>query len=184
MTQGVSRRPPWAVAAAVLSCLLIAGCTPQGRDSSRARARGGTKPTGIAADIARGSAAKPAPDKPGDLSDPCVARLHDLSGLLLLYYAVNKQLPERLDELAPLADVGTEFHADCPASGRPYAYVPHAVPAAGSDRFLVLYDAVPAHRGLRWGVFIAPPKSDQPPATWVILMSEEVFRQYAPQPAR
>lgn len=98
-----------------------------------------------------------------------------------MYYALNKQLPERLEDLAPLADVGAEFGVDCPASGRPYVYAPSGIPAAGSERFLVLYDAIPAHGGLRWGVFIAPPRDRQPPATWVIPMSEEVYRTYVPR---
>src|SRR5215203_6178012 len=33
--------------------------------------------------------------------DACAARLHDLSGLLLLYFVTNKHLPERLEDLAP-----------------------------------------------------------------------------------
>ena len=177
MGLSVSRRCAVRSAAAVAACcLLLAGCTPRQEPAGRQQSRDAGRVAGP-----RGSSTRSAPNKPGDLSDPCATRLHDLSGLLLLYYAVNKKLPERLDELAPLADIGTEFHADCPASGRPYAYMPHGVPAAGSDRFLVLYDAVPAHGRLRWGVFISPPRNNQLPATWVILMSEEVFRQYAPR---
>ena len=158
-----------------LACLVLAGCTPQ-RDKADAKRPGarGTSITGT-----------PVPPKPGNLSDPCAARVHDLSGLLLLYYAVNKSLPENLSDMASLADIDVEFHDECPASGQPYAYVPQAVPPAGSTQFLILYDSVPAHNGLRWGVFITPPKDGQPPATRAILMSEEVFRRHAPQqPAR
>ena len=131
--------------------------------------------------VAGGCTTETKRERPDQVTDPCATRLHDLSGLLLLYYAVNKKLPERLEELQPFADADLEFHAECPVSGVPYVYVPAAVPPAGSQRFLVLYDAVPAHGGLRWGVFIAPPLNDQPPATWVILMSETVFRNYVPR---
>ena len=130
---------------------------------------------------ARGNAAPSTSGRPNEPADPCATRLHDLSGLLLLYYSVNKHLPDRLDELAPLADVDVEFNTTCPKSGEPYVYDPAGLGAPTSDRFLVLYDAVPAHGGLRWGVFVAPPRDGKPPATWVILMSEEVFRGYSPR---
>jgi hypothetical protein len=107
--------------------------------------------------------------------------MHDLCGLLLQYYALNRQLPATIDELAPLADAGVEFSADCPTSGTPYVYDPSGLGTAGGERFLVLYDATPAHAGLRWGVFVAPPSGKQLPATWVIPMSDEVFRSYVPR---
>jgi hypothetical protein len=162
---------------AALGLALLAGCAPK-RDK--------TKPgvvTHTARDTSRILKGPPVRPKPGDLSDPCAARMHDLSGLLLLFYAVNKSLPTNLSDMASLADFDVEFHDECPVSGKPYTYVPQAIPLTGSDRFLVLYDSVPAHNGLRWGVFISPPKDGKPPATWVILMSEEVFRQYLPQHA-
>jgi hypothetical protein len=121
------------------------------------------------------------PGEPNEPADPCATRLHDLSGLLLMYYSINKHLPDRLDELASLADVDLEFNTNCPASGQPYVYDPAGLGSPTSDRFLVLYDSVPAHGGLRWGVFVAPPRDGKPPATWVILMSEEVFRGYSPR---
>ena len=121
-------------------------------------------------------------DRPNELEDPCATRLHELSGLLLTYYAINKHLPDRLDELAPLIDADATFETSCPASGEPYVYAPSGLQSsAGGERYLVLYDAVPAHGGLRWGIFVAPPHGGQPPATWVILMSEDVYRSYVPR---
>lgn len=105
-----------------------------------------------------------------------------MSGLLLMYYAVNKHLPDRVEELGAFAEPDVEFKPECPASGNPYVYAPGGLQSsAGGERYLVLYDSVPAHGGLRWGVFVAPPRGGQPPATWVILMSEEVFRGYVPR---
>jgi hypothetical protein len=119
-------------------------------------------------------------ERPNELEDPCATRLHELSGLLLTYYAVNKHLPDRLDELAPLIDADATFETTCPASGQPYVYVPSGLQSSsGGERYLILYDAVAAHGGLRWGIFVAPPHGGQPPATWVILMSDDVFRGYA-----
>ena len=177
-----ARRLPARVLAAALAVVLAGGCTKQGDKPRRPSQQGGMRARGGGEVLLTG---KPVPPKPGDLSDPCAQRMHDLSGLLLLYYAVNKALPENLQDMASLADMDVEFHGECPASGKPYAYVPHAVPPGGSEQFLVLYDSVPAHNGLRWGVFITPPKDGRPAATRAILMSDDVFRQYAPkQPGR
>jgi hypothetical protein len=110
--------------------------------------------------------------------DECAARLHDISGLLLLYFVANKHLPEKLEDLAPLADPGTDFQTTCPVSGRPYVYVPGGLPGSGSGRVLIVYDAVPAHNGIRWGIAASPPQGDQPLATWVMPFSEERFRRH------
>jgi hypothetical protein len=185
----VSRRWRTTVVAAAV---LLAGVLPGGCVTETHRADGPVtvttkstskrKPTGATRQTAAKAPGNPSsPSSPSESTDPCAMRLHDLSGLLLMYYAVNKRLPESLDELQSLTDVDTEFHTECPASGRPYVYAPAAIPPAGSDQFLVLYDAVPAHRGLRWGVFILPPHERQPPTTKVILMSEVVFRNYVPK---
>jgi hypothetical protein len=174
MTSECVQRP--ALVLALAWGLVVGGCTTQPKKAS---SPGLHSRRPLAARTSR-SGDPAARDKPGNLSDACATRLHELSGLLLLYYAVNQKLPERLNELEPLADADVEFRTDCPTSGQPYVYSPTGIPAAGSERFLVLYDLVPAHGGLRWGVFIAPPKDKQPPATWVILMSETVFRNYVP----
>src|SRR3954463_11207634 len=39
-------------------------------------------------------------ERPNELEDPCATRLHQISGLLLTYYALNKHLPDRLEELS------------------------------------------------------------------------------------
>jgi hypothetical protein len=113
--------------------------------------------------------------------DECAARLHDLSGLLLQYFLLNKHLPERLEDLAPLADPGTDFQITCPASGKPYVYVPAGLPGSGSGRVLLVYDAVPAHSGIRWVIAASPPQGDQPLSTWVMPFSEQRFRQHMPR---
>ena len=159
-----------------LVVLVLAGCTSHKDKTQAGKVTHKPRP-----DTTRILQGKPVPPKPGNLADPCATRMHDLSGLLLLYFAVNKSLPQNLSDMAPLADFDVTFDDKCPVSGQPYTYVPQAIPLTGTDKFLVLYDSVPAHNGLRWGVFISPPKEGQPPATRVILMSEEVFRQYVPK---
>lgn len=145
------------------------------RQASRRPPRGESKSApGDSSRTARGPS-----QGPDDITDPCASRLHDLSGQLLMFYAVNKRLPDMVDELTPFAE--SAFAADCPKSNQPYVYAPGGLRSSSSgDRYLILYDATPAHGGLRWGVFVAPPQAKQPPATWVILMSEEVFRGYVP----
>lgn len=115
---------------------------------------------------------------PNEATDPCANRLHELSGALLTYYAINKKLPETLAEAETLADATAEFNTECPVSRQPYVYAPRGLQAQGQDRLLILYDPTPAHAGLRWGVFIAPPRDGQLPSTYVLIMSPEVFRSY------
>jgi len=51
---------------------------------------------------------------------------------LLYYYAVNKQLPTQLADLAPLDT--SQWQLTCPASGEPYVYVPDGLRSAGHSR--------------------------------------------------
>ena len=113
-------------------------------------------------------------------TDPCSVRLHDISGLLLLYYVTNHRLPAKLEDLAPLADSDTDFQTTCPVSGQPYAYIPNGLAGVGTGRVLLVYDAVPAHAGVRWVIVASPPQGDQPLATWVMPFTEERFRRHAP----
>jgi hypothetical protein len=178
----VARTVVLAGAAAALA--LAGGCAPaeprpaeaprQIRTTSRGPTAGQAVTTPQPRRSSRGDAAAAA--LPAE--DECAARLHDISGLLLLYFVANKHLPEKLEDLAPLADPGTDFQTTCPVSGRPYVYVPGGLPGSGSGRVLIVYDAVPAHNGIRWGIAASPPQGDQPLATWVMPFSEERFRRH------
>jgi hypothetical protein len=111
--------------------------------------------------------------------EPCAARLQDLAGVMLLYYAVHKQLPVALDELRAVAEFDQELNFTCPASGRPYVYNPAGLRYPGKDERLVLYDADPTHAGgTRWGIVAAPPKGKRPAAMWAVPLTEEVFQTY------
>jgi len=138
-----------------LACLLLAAC-------------GGPVPQATPALPSDGLAA----------TDPCATRLHDISGTMLMYYLLNKKLPERLDLLRPLADAGTELNFTCPASGKPYIYAPGDTAVPVSERRLVLYDATPAHHGLRWGIVAAPAQGDQPMSLWVEPISDAALREF------
>jgi hypothetical protein len=116
---------------------------------------------------------------PAPETDGCAARLHDISGLLLLYYAIHRNLPEQLDELKPLANPGTEVSFTCPVSHQPYVYVPGGLTVpSNQQRFLVLYDSTPAHGGFHWGITAAPPASGQPLATWITPLTVRVLQAY------
>ena len=173
------RGNPWVAGVAVtLVATLVAlgGCAPGGQSAGARAGKAdppprGARPAQSTARVGSGAADDPA--------SPCATRLHDLGGLLLHYYALNRKLPATLDEVAPLADMGVEFNDACPDSRRPYAYAPGGLQSSGGGGMLVLYDAVPAHGGLRWGVFLFPAGSGRVPTTRVILMNDEVFRGYA-----
>ena len=125
--------------AVVATAVLLAGVLPGGCVTETRTEQGGVvKATGPK----RPSKSPPrpphvrrdpnAPPLPNDATDPCALRLHDLSGLLLMYYAVNKHLPDRIDELATFADDTLPFKAECPESGRPYVYAPQGLQSSTS----------------------------------------------------
>jgi hypothetical protein len=114
-------------------------------------------------------------------TDPCATRLQDISGDLLLYYAANHHLPEQLDELTNLPDVGEVPPFVCPVSHQPYIYNRAGIPLPEQDSRIVLYDATPAHSGLRWGIIVNTPEAGRPLVMKVIALRESLF-QSQPQP--
>src|SRR5450432_971101 len=92
-------------------------------------------------------------------TDPCATRMQDICGDLLLYYAVNHHLPAQLSELADLPDVGTLPEFICPVSHQPYIYDRAGIPLPEQQSRIVLYDATPAHSGLRWGIALNQPQA-------------------------
>jgi hypothetical protein len=106
-------------------------------------------------------------------------RLHDLSEPLLLYYAINRRLPENLEDLNSVADATRPPEFTSPASGKPLVYTPSAVPPAGQDRRLVLYDPTPTPGRTYWAILMGYPRGDQPAATWVVELPEHALRTFA-----
>lgn len=110
----------------------------------------------------------------------CEARLHDLAGHLLLYYAVNRRFPDQLEELTSVVESFDERSVTCPVSHQIYFYAPRGRSAPGQTRLLVLCDPTPAHGGLRWAVMIDPPTAaNQSPVPWVVPLPETLALQYA-----
>lgn len=138
--------------------------------TTAARGSGFTAQAGAAAGVPAVAAAE---------TDDCAARMHDISGLLLLFYATHRALPERLEELAPLADPGTDTSFTCPVSHQPYAYVPGGLTVPGNQqRYLILYDPTPAHAGHYWGITAVPPLPGQALKTWITPLSVPVLQAY------
>ena len=116
-------------------------------------------------------AAGPSVRKAGAVTDPCAERLHDICGHLLLYYSLNRRLPDDLADLKS-TDSGQLPPLVCPVSGRPYIYNPDGLPVPGRPGSLVLYDASPSHSGMRWGVLAGVAAESQPLAARVVLLPE------------
>jgi hypothetical protein len=159
----------------VQSCLillLMAGCQPQA-----------TRPSSVAATT--GPVERVAP--PSKLTpeqqaavDPCALRLQDICGAMLTNYIIHRSLPEKLDDLKTLADVGTDLKFTCPVSNLPYVYIPAGLQSMGRTKRIVLHDAEPSHDGNRWCVLMAPIRGGKAPYLEVILVPPNLFRTYLP----
>ena len=176
----------WVLVAA--AAVIAGGCAPSKKQAA-ARPGSAANPPAMSKAAKAGSKEARTSPRPGGggssgpltATDPCAIRLHDISGMLLLYYVTNHRLPERLEELAPFADADVGFDPTCPESGRPYVYVPGGLADSGGGRVLLVYDAVGAHAGVRWVIVASPPEGDQPLATWVMPYTEERFRRHVPR---
>jgi hypothetical protein len=114
------------------------------------------------------SAAKP-------VVDPCSARLHDIGGAILLYYALNRRMPARLEDVADLADLDAPLNFTCPLSGRPYLYNPKGLAIPGTDKRIIVYDSTPAHDGQRRCLLMPPITPGKAVSTDVQSFPEKVF---------
>jgi hypothetical protein len=113
-------------------------------------------------------------------NDPCAEHLQNIGGTLLLYWAVNKRMPQQLEELKPLASFDQTIELTCPVSGKPYGYAPQGLAAAGKEKRIVVYDPEPSHHGNRWCLFMVPPQPGQALATEVLEVPEGLFHTFTP----
>jgi hypothetical protein len=114
----------------------------------------------------------PSVRRPSLQVDPCAERLHDLCGKLLLYHGIHSKLPGTLEELKALGSA-TLPPLVCPVSGKPYIYHPDGLAIRGWSGRLVLYDAMPSHSGMRWGVLVEDPGSGKTLTARVLLLPEQ-----------
>jgi len=97
-------------------------------------------------------------------SDPCAARLHAISGTMLMYYALHNRLPPKLDDLRALQEADQPLNFACPASGQRYVYVPTGLVSQDDNRQIILHDPTPEPTGVRWTILMQKPQGRQPAA--------------------
>jgi hypothetical protein len=131
---------------------------------------------------AHGAANQADQNSPSDLDlamDPSAARLNDISGAMLLYYATNKQLPDQLEELNAGGYSDGKLKFTSPASGKPYVYVPTGLMLEAHRKRIILYDPTPTQGGRRFCLVMAlgmPAGSAQ--AVEILSLPENVFESY------
>jgi hypothetical protein len=105
--------------------------------------------------------AGPAKTPSPEIDDPCVNRLHDLCGPLLLYYKVKRQLPQHLEDLGKVYP-GPLPPLVCPASNKPYVYDRDGLEIPDSTWRIVVYDPEPSHYGKRRVILMDPASPGHP----------------------
>jgi hypothetical protein len=157
-------RLAWLPAGLMLVMLLAEGCTQPAQSGTAPRSTTATRP-GDTARITN--------------TDPCASRLHELCGPLLLYYNLQRRLPERIEELGQVPGFEGLRDFTCPTSGRPYIYNSAGVAGLEPGSRVVIYDPLPSHSGIRWGVAVQIPGEDQPLIAKVIGLPESKFARPA-----
>ena len=117
-------------------------------------------------------------------ADASAARLHDIEGPLLMYYALHHRLPDRLEEIRPLADADTDLQLVAP-SGQPYLYAPNGLGAPGTSKRIIVADPAPSPRtGARQCILMPPPPTTlgAPLSMEVLPVPEAAFKQFTPAP--
>jgi hypothetical protein len=128
-------------------------------------------------------------DLPGDTSpghpitpdqltskDRCPARLHDIEGAMLMFYALNKSLPAKLEDLRSVSD--TTLDLTCPDTGQPYAYAPNGLRKPGGSKRMLVYDSAMNSDGTRWCILAADGRPGAPQDMQVVQIPEPLFLAY------
>jgi hypothetical protein len=112
-------------------------------------------------------------------TDACATRMHELCGPLLLYYATNRQLPQRAEELLQVSGLSSDVkELQCPLSHRPYVYNRGGLPMLRGQGRAILYDETAAHGGRRWAITIEEtPDVNQPLVARVVALPDSFFPQ-------
>ncbi|CAN5619174.1 hypothetical protein BH10PLA1_BH10PLA1_13220 [soil metagenome] len=116
-------------------------------------------------------------------SDPCAARLHEISGAILSYYAIERHLPATLADAKSvydgLGDSPQPLDLNCPVQHQPYVYVPQGLATPGNDKRIILHDPAPNADGQRWCAFMAlGAGGGASQSVEVLLVPEAIFRGY------
>lgn len=120
------------------------------------------------------------------INDPSAIQLQNISGAILTYYAINKQLPDNLQEAAGYLDVPTPLvESDSlsfvsPTSHKRYVYASNGLTVIGKDKYVIVYEPEPNADGNRWCIFMTPPTPGKPISLEVVAIPEAVFQTYQP----
>jgi hypothetical protein len=114
----------------------------------------------------------PASRPAGPEDDRCSERLQDLAGQLLMFYMQHRQLPQDLSQLGPDAPKPV-----CPVCGKPYLYNPQGLAVPTLSARAIVWDELPCHSGIRWGIVMEPPKPGQSLRLQVIRLPAEPVPQ-------
>lgn len=147
-----------------------AGCVS---NTPAQRTREPLRPGDLPGDSATGQ-----PISPEQLTskDRCPARLHDIEGAMLMYWALHKSLPPNMEDLKAVSDVPLEL--TCPDTGLPYAYNPQGLRKPGGTKRIVVYDQVRNSDGTRWCIMVADGRPGAAQSTEVIQLPEPIFLAY------
>jgi hypothetical protein len=116
--------------------------------------------------------------------DPNAEQLHDISGAILLYYAIYKQMPEQLTDLQRLNDVDTPTSGTpplkftSPDSGLPYLYYPEGLVSPDGMGKIFVCDATPSQSGNRWCI-VQGPSNGRTLSLRVEALPEKVFQAFS-----
>lgn len=127
----------------------------------------------------------PSPPNALDTLAPQDAKLGDIGGLLLMYYGMKQKLPNKLEDLAPLADADRPLDLRCPESGQPYVYVRQTLNSSISGQKLVAYAPTVSKDG-RYATLMMSLVSTAhgtTPTAGVARLSEDELRQKLPRSA-
>jgi hypothetical protein len=132
----------WAAGGALVTVVFGGGCVTEEKTAPR------QQPIPVEQRLEK-MGVKPVPEsvEKALLTDPCVERMHNLCGAMLAFYLINKDLPASLDDLKTVAEFGGPLEPSCPASGQPFVYEPAGLHSVNGRKYIVLYDATPAHKG-------------------------------------
>ncbi|MGN6724818.1 MAG: hypothetical protein ACTHLZ_02785 [Tepidisphaeraceae bacterium] len=107
--------------------------------------------------------------------DPGAMRLQDISGALLMYFALHRKLPAQLDDLKPLAEGDAPLNFTSPRSGKPYLYTPNGIILQDLNQRMIVYDPAPGPYGYREAITIDEPIVGQPLVAKVVAVPESFF---------
>jgi hypothetical protein len=155
-----------------VTALAFAGCGGAPKKKSGARSQL-PMPTSRPAGAGTPHSSSPSPRL--TINDPCPARLHDICGPLLLFYATNNRLPESLDELQKMPGFESVGPYVCPISKKPYVYNPKGVRGLNLSQFALIYDPEPTHSGYRWAIAVEEPQANAPLQAKVVAWPESRF---------